>query len=109
MALQCYYTKKQRVLSIDKQQITEEGNIDRKAFSRIRCKPDHKPWKTAAFAVAHEPNMPTMLDLLSRERSALSPGSTFARNVYRCITHRNYNLFGINAAPFRYGQPFSGG
>ena len=90
--------------------VYKKANIDRKVFSRIRCKEDYKPKKktAVAFAIALELDMPTMLDLLSRAEIAFSPSSKFDLIVSYFITNRNYDIFGINAALFKYGQPILG-
>ena len=58
---------------------TREDNIDRKVFSRIRCKSDYMPKKKTAdaSAVALQLGLPTMQDLLSRAEIALSPSDRF--------------------------------
>ena len=90
--------------------VYKKANIDRKVFSRIRCKPDYKPKKktAVAFAIALELDMPTMEDLLSRAEIALSPSSTFDLIITYFITNKNYDIFEINAALFKYGQPILG-
>ena len=90
--------------------VYKKANIDRKVFSRIRCKEDYKPKKktAVAFAIALELDMPTMLDLLSRAEIAFSPSSKFDLIVSYFITNRNYDIFEINAALFKYGQPILG-
>ena len=84
--------------------------FDRKVFSRIRCKPDYKSKKKTAlaFAIALELDMPTMTDLLSRAEIALSPSNTFDLIITYFITNKNYDIFEINAALFKYGQPILG-
>ena len=90
--------------------VYKKANIDRKVFSRIRCKPDYKPKKKTAlaFAIALELDMPTMTDLLSRAEIALSPSSTFDLIITYFITNKKYDIFEINAALFKYGQPILG-
>ena len=86
--------------------VYKKANIDRKLFSRIKCKKDYKPKKktAVAFAIALELDMPTMLDLLSRAEIAMSPSSMFDLIVSYFITNRNYDIFEINAALFKYEQ-----
>ena len=90
--------------------VYKKANIDRKVFSRIRCKEDYKPKKktAVAFAIALKLDMPTMLDLLSRAEIAFSPSNKFDLIVSYFITNRNYDIFEINAALFKYGQPILG-
>ena len=88
----------------------KKANIDRKVFSRIRCKEDYKPKKktAVAFAIALELDLPTTLDLLSRAEIAFSPSSRFDLIVTYFITNKIYDIFEINAALFKYGQPILG-
>jgi O-acetyl-ADP-ribose deacetylase (regulator of RNase III) len=90
--------------------VYKKANIDRKVFSRIRCKADYKPKKktAVAFAVALELDLPTTLDLLSRAEIAFSPSSRFDLIVTYFITNRIYDIYEINAALFKYGQPILG-
>ena len=90
--------------------VYKKANIDRKVFSRICCKPDYKPKKKTAlaFAIALELDMPTMTDLLSRAEIALSPSNTFDLIITYFVTNKNYDIFEINAALFKYGQPILG-
>ena len=90
--------------------VYKKANIDRKLFSSIRCKKDYKPKKktAVAFAIALELDLPTTLDLLSRAEIAFSPSNKFDLIVSYFITHKNYNVFEINAALFDYNQPLLG-
>ena len=90
--------------------VYKKANIDRKVFSRIRCKEDYRPTKktAVAFAIALELDLPTMLDLLARAEIAFSPSSKFDLIVSYFVTNRIYDIFEINAALFRYGQPILG-
>lgn len=90
--------------------VYKKANIDRKVFSRIRCKADYKPKKktAVAFAIALKLDMPTMLDLLSRAEIAFSPSNKFDLIITYFVTNGNYDIFEINAALFKYGQPILG-
>lgn len=90
--------------------VYKKANIDRKVFSRIRCKEDYKPKKrtAVAFAIALKLDMPTMLDLLSRAEIAFSPSNKFDIIITYFVTNGNYDIFEINAALFKYGQPILG-
>ena len=90
--------------------VYKKANIDRKVFSRIRCRKDYRPKKktAVAFAIALQLDMPTMLDLLSRAEIAFSPSSKFDLIISYFITNKIYDIFEINAALFKYGQPILG-
>ena len=90
--------------------VYKKANIDRKVFSRIRCKKDYRPKKktAVAFAIALHLDMPTMLDLLARAEIAFSPSSKFDLIITYFVTHGIYDIFEINAALFQYGQPILG-
>jgi len=90
--------------------VYKKANIDRKLFSSIRCKKDYKPKKktAVAFAIALELDMPTMLDLLSRAGIAFSESNKFDLIIAYFVTNRIYDIFRIDAALFKYGQPTLG-
>ena len=86
--------------------VYKKANIDRKVFSRIRCREDYRPKKktAVAFAIALELDLPTTRDLLSRAEIAFSPSSRFDLIVTYFIDHKIYDIFKLNAALFRYGE-----
>ncbi len=86
--------------------VYKKANIDRKVFSRIRCREDYRPQKktAVAFAIALRLDLPTTLDLLSRAEIAFSPSSKFDLIVSFFITHGNYDIHELNAVLFKYGQ-----
>ena len=90
--------------------VYKKANIDRKVFSRIKCKKDYKPKKrtAVAFAFALELDLQTMLDLLARAGIAFSPSNKFDLIVAYFVTNRKYNIFEINTVLFKYGQPLLG-
>ena len=61
-----------------------------------------------AFAIALKLDMPTMLDLLSRAEIAFSPSNKFDLIITYFVTNGVYDIFEINAALFKYGQPILG-
>ena len=95
---------------LDDVTVYKKANIDRKVFSRIRCKEDYKPKKktAVAFAIALELDMPTMMDLLARAEIAFSPSNKFDLIITYFITNKVYDIYEINAALFKYGQPILG-
>ena len=95
---------------MDDVSVYKKANIDRKIFSRIRCKEDYKPKKktAVAFAIALELDMPTMLDLLSRAEIAFSPSNKFDLIITYFVKNKVYDIYEINAALFKYGQPILG-
>ena len=90
--------------------VYKKANIDRKVFSRIRCREDYRPKKrtAVAFAIALELDMPAMTDLLARAEIAFSPSSKFDLIITYFVTHGIYDIYEINAALFKYGQPILG-
>ena len=90
--------------------VYKKANIDRRVFSRIRGKKDYRPKKVTAvaFAIALELDWETMEDLLSRAGIAFSPSDRFDLIIQYFVRHHNYDIFEINAALFKYGQPILG-
>lgn len=95
---------------LDDVTVYKRANIDRKVFSRIRCKPDYTPSKktAVALAVALELDLPAMQDLLARAGMALSPNDRFDLIVSYFVAKGIYDSATINLALFRYGQPLLG-
>lgn len=95
---------------LDDVTVYKRANVDRKVFSKLRCKPDYRPSKGTAlsFAVALGLSMEETSDLLARAGLALSPGSRRDLIVSYFITRKSYDIFEINAALFKYGEPLLG-
>ena len=95
---------------LDDVTVYKRANIDRKVFSRIRCNTYYTPKKktAVAFAIALHLDMPAMLDLLSRAEIAFSPSSKFDLIITYFVTNKIYDIYEINCALFRYGQPTLG-
>ena len=91
-------------------QVYKRANIDRKLFSKIRCKADYTPSRKTAIslAVALELNLDEMTDLLRKAGIALSPGSKFDLIIRYCVENRIYDTMRINAILFDYHQPLLG-
>ena len=90
--------------------VYKKANIDRKIFSRIRCKADYKPKKitAVAFAIALELDLPTTRDLLATAGIAFSESDVFDLIISYFIGKKDYDIYTINAALFEYGQPTLG-
>ena len=103
-------TFQQRLFKLIDASGMDDVTVYKKVFSRIRCKADYKPKKktAVAFAVALKLDLPTTLDLLSRAEIAFSPSSRFDLIVTYFITNKIYDIYEINAALFKYGQPILG-
>lgn len=95
---------------LDDTTVYKRANLDRKLFSRIRCKQDYQPTKktAVALAVALHLDLATARDLLARAGLALSPSNCFDLIVSYFIEQGVYDINAINAALFRYGEPLLG-
>ncbi len=95
---------------LDDVTVYKRANIDRKVFSSIRCKPHYRPKKrtAVAFAIALQLDMEDARDLLARAELAFSPSSRFDLIVTYFITNHIYDIYALNAALFKYGEPTLG-
>ena len=90
--------------------VYKKANISRKLFSRIRGHSDYQPKKKTALAlaIALELDKPTTEDLLARAGLAMSQSNAFDLIISYYIENRIYDIYEINTALFRYGQPMLG-
>ena len=90
--------------------VYKKANIDRKVFSKIRCKKDYKPSKKTAiaFAIALKLDMPELIELLACAGIALSKSDKFDLIITYCVRNGIYDIYKINAILFDYGQPILG-
>lgn len=87
-------------------EVQKKANIDRKAFSKLRCGTTKNPSKSTAlaFAVALELNLDDTKDLLSRAGFALSPCSKMDLIVQYFIERNVYDIDAINIALYEHGE-----
>ncbi|MBQ6041606.1 MAG: macro domain-containing protein [Oscillospiraceae bacterium] len=90
--------------------VYKKANIDRKVFSRIRCKADYQPTKKTAVALAVALRLPMqeILGLLACAGLTFSPSDKFDLIITYCVQNGIYDIFEINAVLFQYGQPLLG-
>lgn len=91
-------------------QVYKKANLDRKLFSKIRCKENYQPKKNTAIALALalELNLDETRDLLSRAGYALSPGNKFDIIIEYFIENKIYDIQTINYVLFDYELPCLG-
>ena len=86
-------------------ELQKKANINRKAFSKLRCGTTKNPSKATAlcFAIALELSLDETRDLLARAGLALSPCSKQDVIVQYFIEKEAYDIFTINNALFAHG------
>ena len=91
-------------------EVQKRANLDRKAFSKLKCGTTKNPSKSTALAlaIALELNLDETRDLLSRAGLALSPCSKQDVIVRYFIEREAYDVYAVNLALFEHGEPLLG-
>lgn len=91
-------------------EVQKRANLDRKAFSKLKCGTTKNPSKATALAlaVALELDLDDTRDLLSRAGLALSPCSKQDIIVQYFIEREAYDIYAINLALFEHGEQLLG-
>ena len=91
-------------------EVQKRANLDRKAFSKLKCGTTKNPSKQTALAIAIalELNLDETEDLLSRAGFALSPCSKQDVIVQYFIEREAYDIYEINIALFEHGEGMLG-
>ncbi len=92
-------------------EIYKKANLSKQHFSKIRNKPDYKPNKQTAIALALalELNLEQTKDLIGRAGYALTNSSKFDLIIRYFIEQGNYNVVEINIALYEFDQSLLGG
>ena len=91
-------------------EVQKRANLDRKAFSKLKCGTTKNPSKATALAlaIALELDLDDTKDLLSRAGLALSPCSKQDVIVQYFIERKAYDIYEINVALFEHGEALLG-
>lgn len=91
-------------------EVQKRANLDRKAFSKLKCGTTKNPSKATALAlaIALELDLDDTKDLLSRAGFALSPCSKQDVIVRYFIEKKAYDIYEINVALFEHGERLLG-
>ena len=91
-------------------EMQKRANLDRKAFSKLKCGTTKNPSKSTALAlaIALELNLDDTKDLLSRAGLALSPCSKQDIIVQYFIEREAFDIYAINIALFEHGEQLLG-
>lgn len=101
---------------IDKKGISDveaykRSNVDKKIFSKIKCKPDYKPSKMTAvsFAIGLKLDEEETNHLLRTAGFSLSNNNLFDVIIQYFVTTGKYeNIFDVNAVLYKYDQVMLG-
>ena len=87
-------------------ELQKKANINRKAFSKLKCGTTKNPSKPTAlcFAIALELSLDETRDLLARAGLALSPCSKQDVIVQYFIERGAYDIYVVNEALFAHGE-----
>lgn len=87
-------------------EVQKRANLDRKAFSKLKCGTTKNPSKSTALAlaVALELSLDDTKDLLARAGLALSPCSKQDVIVQYFIEREAFDIYEINIALFEHGE-----
>lgn len=90
--------------------VYKRANLDRSVFFKLRSNKDYAPSKSTALAlcIALELNIDQAKELLACAGFALSLSNLGDVIVSYFIESAQYDIFEVNAALFRYGQPCLG-
>ncbi len=91
-------------------EVQKRANLDRKAFSKLKCGTTKNPSKATALAlaVALRLNLDETKDLISRAGFALSPCSKRDIIVQFFIERDAYDIYEINNALYEHGEQLLG-
>lgn len=91
-------------------QVYRRANLSRQLFSKIRSKPDYRPSKptAVALALALGLTLPQTQELLAHAGLTLSRSSKFDVIVEFYLTHGVHDVMTVNEALFAFDQPLLG-
>ncbi|MDO5401091.1 MAG: macro domain-containing protein [Eubacteriales bacterium] len=88
----------------------KRANVDKKTFSKIKCKPDYRPSKptAVAFCIALRLNLEETQQLLRTVGMTLSRSNKFDLIIEYFIAKGIYDIYEINQALFEFDQVLLG-
>ena len=87
-------------------EVYKRANVDRKNFSKIRCRKNYTPQKRTivALAIAMRLNLDDTRDLLASAGMLLTNNDKTDLIVTFCIENGIYDIFEVNALLFRFDE-----